>query len=376
MKINRQALLSALSKLASFTKRGDEVHILDIEEGLALYCYSRFYEVSAETVISQDFTNGSWGKAKRIDFQELLKSTKNFTADELDFSFIEKNDNEILEIKSSEFKVGLLTGQSEYVPYEKIEGKLITIFSAERLSHIFKTVVYSVKKFKRDDIREIFNHVHFYQKDKNLVAGATDSYSLAKFQDETTSDEEFELLVPEIVAKNISKCFESNEDVKIYDLEKRIIFESDKTMLKFKKCQREYPDLNRVIPARDQLLVQQLDLKQFDSALKRMLKISGDWRNNAVATLIFKNDKVRVLDSGIGFSFCRYEQEIDLLESGADLKISANPYYLIDIIKNLPKNSKVVRLMIESNVKPFLIESDVEDEVVRASTPIRNIDVE
>ena len=368
--INKKALLESLNKLAAFMKKEDQVIISAKKANLYLFGRSIFSKISSEVKISvKDEAAGlkiDEPFSMKLDFLTLLKAVRQFSDEVIELRPIS---NEVirLALTSKEFEISV---SARYTEYNSgfTPGKQIGKFQSGRLDELFKSIAYSVSE--RLD-RPLFNHVHFQLKDDELLVEATDSHRMARYTDKTIIKNNFDLLIPQIVAKNISKYFGKAAWIKFEQRDEFIILKTTNAIIGWKALEEVYPDTNRLVPERKDMIAYKFDLKSLEAALKRMLNLSDGSNYNSIVRLDFVRDRAQLNDGSLGFSLFGYHQELKLLDECPALTIGFNPLYIIDAIKHLPKESKTVRLLITSNTRPLIVESELASNFLQLVTPIR-----
>lgn len=369
IKINQKSLLAALNKMNAFLRSSEPIILSVQNKCLYLYGGSIYTNVSSEVKITT--------KAEDTGLEIIEKSTIKINFGAL-LKAIRESEHELLEIKtrnleelrlvisSSEFEIDLFAKETVYKPgFSK--GSKVGKFKTDYLGNLFKEVTYAISKSKS---RPLFTNIHFECSDSKLLIEATDSYCMARHTDETSPANEFNLLVPDIISKNINKFFGKEGNVSIETHEKNICFKSQGLAIQWETSEANYPDTQRLIPSKEEMSIYEIDAKLFKTALTRMVKLSDGTSYHAAIRLEFNDSEVQ-LTAKNGFSLFNYHQELPLLSECSELTLGVNPNYLLTTIKHLPKESKVVRIIVKGRYDPFIVESEISNNTINLATPIR-----
>lgn len=370
IKINQKSLLAALNKMNAFLRSSEPIILSVQNKCLYLYGGSIYTNVSSEVKITT--------KAEDTGLEIIEKSTIKINFGAL-LKAIRESEHELLEIKttnleelrlvilSSGFEIDLFAKETVYKPgFSK--GSKVGKFKAEYLGNLFKEVTYSISKSKS---RPLFTNVHFECSESKLLIEATDSYCMARHTTETSSDNEFDLLIPDIISKNINKFFGKEGNISIETHEKNICFKSKGLAIQWEASETRYPDTQRLIPDSQEMSIYEIDLKLFKVALTRIIKLSDSSPRNTVIKLEFSKNTVQLITDNMGFSLFNYHQEIPLLSEGEELTLGVNPNYILTAIKHLPKDSQIVKVAVQGKYKPFIVESEISSNTLHLATPIR-----
>lgn len=370
IKINQKSLLAALNKMNAFLRSSEPIILSVQSTGLYLYGSSIYTNVRSEVKLTAKTEDTGLEINKKstiqVNFGALLKA-------------IRESEHELLEIKtsnleelrlvisSSEFEIDLFAKEVEYnAGFSK--GAKVGKFETVYLGYLFKAVNYSISKSRS---RPLFNHVHFECNDSKLLIEATDTHCMARHVSVTLPDNEFNLLIPEIVSKNITKFFGRDGNTLIETNDKNICFKSEELAIEWESIENRYPDTQRLIPNKEEMSVYEIDKKLFKTALNRLMKLSDGGPRNTVIKLDFKGKSLQLITDTLGFSLFNYHQELPLLSECPELILGVNPNYILTAIKNLPKESEVVKIIVKGRHDPFIVESDVFSETLHLITPIR-----
>lgn len=370
IKINQKSLILILNKMSSFLRSNDLITVSARNTCLYLYGSSFSTNISSEIKLSTKTEEANLEiiekSSVQVNFGAFIKAIRESRNELLDIGTSNAEDLRLV-INSSEFEIDIFAKDVDYHP-EFSKGEKVGKFKSEYLGTLFKEVSYSISKLKS---RPLFNHVHFQANDGKLLIEATDSHCMARHSDVTIPQNKFDLLIPEVVSKNVNKYFGKQGKITIEIKDNFIYFKAKEMAIKWEFYDKEYPNTQRLIPDKEKMSIYELELKNFKTAISRMIKLSDGGAYNTIVRLEFNKSIVKLINAGMGFSLFNYHQELSILSEGPEISISANPKYILDAINHLPKESKVVKLVIESNTRPFIVESELNSNTVHLATPIR-----
>ncbi|MDT2903343.1 DNA polymerase III subunit beta [Lactococcus lactis] len=370
IKINQKSLILILNKMSSFLRSNDLITVSARNTCLYLYGSSFSTNISSEIKLSTKTEEANLEiiekSSVQVNFGAFIKAIRESGNELLDIGTSNAEDLRLV-INSSEFEIDIFAKDVDYHPgFSK--GEQVGKFELEYLGTLFKEVSYSISKFKS---RPLFNHVHFQSNDSKLLIEATDSHCMARHSDVTIPQNKFDLLIPEVVSKNVNKYFGKQGKITIEIKDNFIYFKTKENAIKWELYNKDYPNTQRLIPDKEKMSIYELELKSFKNALSRMIKLSDGGAYNTLVKLEFDKNIVKLINAGMGFSLFNYHQEILLLNEVSEMSIGVNPKYILEAINHLPKGSKVVKLVIESNIHPFVVESELISDTVHLATPIR-----
>lgn len=370
IKINQKSLLAALNKMNAFLRSSEPIILSVQNKCLYLYGGSIYTNVSSEVKITT--------KEEDTGLEIIEKSTIKINFGAL-LKAIRESEHELLEIKTSnleelrlvisstEFEIDIYAKEVEYnAGFSK--GTRVGKFETVYLGYLFKEVNYSISKSRS---RPLFNHVHFECSDSKLLIEATDTHCMDRHTSVTLPDNEFNLLIPEIISKNITKFFGRDGNILIETNDKNICLKSEGLAIEWESTETKYPDTQRLIPNKEEMSIYEIDKKLFKTALNRLLKLSDGGPRNTAIKLDFKGKSLQLITDTIGFSLFNYHQEIPVLSECPELILGVNPNYILTAIKNFPKESEVVKIIVKNRNHPFIVESDVYSDTLHLITPIR-----
>lgn len=370
IKINKKSLLAALNRMNAFLRSGDMLTLSSKATSLYLYGRSRSNSISSEIKLTTKAKDTGLEVEEKsniqVDFRAFLKAIRESGNELLE---IETNSDEALRliIRSSEFEIDIFAKNIEFKPGLS-QGTNVGKFKSECLGDLFKGVNYSISNSRS---RPLFNHVHFECTNSKLLIEATDTHCMARHTAETIPENEFNLLIPEIVTKNFNKFFGKEGNVLIKTFDKNICFSSQGVAIMWEHFEGKYPDTQRLIPDKQELTIYEVDAKLFKSALSRMINLSDGGPQNTIIRLEFNKNTVQLITDNLGFSLFNYHQEIPLLSEGTELILGVNPNYILTAIKHLPKDSQIVKVAVQGKYQPFVVETEIFSNTLHLITPIR-----
>ena len=248
-----------------------------------------------------------------------------------------------LKIVSSKSKFNLLCIPSDSFPLsnEDINEKTFEISSQKMLKLLHKTKI----SISNDETRHYLNGIYFHKaKSENksfLSAVATDSHRLSLSNLEIESDANFEpiILPKKTIFQLISLLEQSTNAVKISNNKSKIKFEMGNGILISKVIDGRFPDYTKVIP-RDNDKVLQIKLNEFKNSIERVISVSSDRKEGLKMNISKDLLELSVSNPNSGEG----TENVDAIFNSADMNISFNSRYLIDIASQIEGDSIVINL--------------------------------
>jgi DNA polymerase-3 subunit beta len=240
---------------------------------------------------------------------------------------VKKNNLVIIETKNCQFKLFGLP-KEEFPKLPEFKDKQVFKLNQVDLKKMLDLTAFCVP---REEMRYILNGILF-RLTKNLIElVATDGRRLALYKKEIPLEieREIKVIIP------LKTILELNRNLREGDLsiifgDNQIFFDLGKITIISRLIEGEFPDYQQVIPP-----IQEKKLKigreEFLSSLRRAALLSTQ-DYPAVKFEVFKDNLVISKSTpDIGESY----EEIPISYQGKEMVIGFNPYYLIDVLKNL-----------------------------------------
>lgn len=286
---------------------------------------------------------------------------------------VRKIDSEFIEIEILDGCTTKISGnRSEY----KINGMyaneypLLDFSSCENefnmKSSVLKNIIHETTfATSEKETKPVLSGVNFKCVDKHLTCIATDSYRLSKKIVEIDNSLNFDITIPAKGLNEVTKSLDKQENVKISLSTKKIQFILDNVMIQTRLIDGNYPDTSKLIPQSFEYVLT-VDSKEILSAIDRISFIKNDGvsviRLNLSKNECILSSKSKEVGSAI-------EELSSSSFEGESLEISFNGKYVFDALKVV--KSQLVSISFNGEMKPFIIKSVDDDNLIQLVLPVR-----
>lgn len=259
---------------------------------------------------------------------------------------VRKNFNMLIDCGECSFRlIGL--PKEEFPTIPKFNNKENIIIGQGLLKKLLKKVSFAMS---RDETRYVLNGTMFAIKNKSITLVATDGRRLALTEVKSQVEiDKKEVIIPVKTINELNKILKDIGDVKIVFTDNQVAFELNGTVIISRLIEGEFPNYEQVIPKEkkseknDKIKINKNKLL---AAIKRAsLFTSQD--SQSIKIDVFK-DKLVVskMTPDVG----EVKEDIVMEYKGNEITVGFNPWYLIDVLKNLK-------------------EEDIEFELINADKP-------
>ncbi|MBQ1877397.1 MAG: DNA polymerase III subunit beta [Erysipelotrichaceae bacterium] len=197
-----------------------------------------------------------------------------------------------------------------------------------------------------------------------LTCVATDSYRLAQKVMYLDNVGDFNVTVPSKSLMEVAKIIENDQDVRVSVNNKKIVFESEDTFIQTRLIDGTYPETSRLIPSQFSYELI-LDSKDLLNAIDR----SSFIKNDGVSIVKMQMNESEVIVSSRSNEVSSIERIVPINYVGNNLSISFKGQYVYDAIKAV--NAFQIRILFSGDMKPFIIKSTENDNIIQLVLPIR-----
>jgi len=352
IKVKKQDLLDALSKIQGITEKRNIVEILShfllvVEEGSAT-----IFATDNETAVRVPL-NAEIFETGRIcipakTFREIVKELDN---EDIELKLDEKRIN--IQSGKSKFRLAVLNASDFPLWIEPTETKILALSRDALLTAIEKTIYAAGKA----DTRYVLNGLLFHIEKDTINFVATDGYRLAhvKFSAESGMEESFMIFSQKAVSELKKLLSDTDaESISLKIAKTHILCEIDGIKFLTRLVEGSYPDYKAVIPVNnDKIAV--IDRRSFINSLKRVSILSREHFNTV--SLDFNKNSLVISSSAPELGEAKDEIEIEY--QGEPLNIVFNANYLIDALEHA-MSGKVKIAMSDSDKAIYI--TDVESD--------------
>ncbi|MCM8765610.1 MAG: DNA polymerase III subunit beta [Candidatus Omnitrophica bacterium] len=277
--------------------------------------------------------------AKR--FSEIIKELS--PENEINIA-VKKNNSIHLTYGSSFFKLMGIPAE-EFPKIPKIEKEEDLILNQKELKNMLELTIFAVS---REEARYVLNGIFFDLKEQTLNLVATDGRRLSLVTKNLEKSNPLQMIVPLKTVQELNRLLKEEGEVKIIQSENQVCFKLDETLIISRLLEGNFPDYQQVIPEEKRI---KLKIKK-EPLLQAIRRVSLFTTAESISIKIevFKD---KMVISKIVPEIGEAREELPIEYAGKELAIGFNPYYLIDVLKNIKEEE--IPLELEDVDKPGVI---------------------
>lgn len=269
---------------------------------------------------------------------------------------VRKNFNMIIECGSCSFRlIGL--PKEEFPAIPKFSNKEYVVLEQQLLKKMLKKVSFAMS---RDETRYVLNGTLFYLKNKILRLVATDGRRLALTEIKIPLNvDKQEAIIPIKTINELNKILKDEGEVKIYFSENQVAFELNNTTIISRLIEGEFPNYEQVIPKEknkedgEKITIEKNKL--FAAIKRASLFTSPD--SQSIKLDVFKS---KLVISKTTPDIGEVKDEISMDYKGSELTVGFNPYYILDVLKNLQEES--INFELSNAERPGVFRENFDNE--------------
>ncbi len=219
--------------------------------------------------------------------------------------------------------------------------------------------------------RPILTGVNIRVDGERLVAIATDSFRLSqKVIDVPTNLDNMNVVIPGRSLDELIKILELNlEEVLIHLNHKSILFEYGNILFQSRLLDGNFPETSRLIPVEFPIVIK-FNKNDLFVAIDRAALLSSRETSASIVKLYLRNDNGVEITSNspeIG----KVVEEVQPVEKpiGVPIRIAFSSKYFLDALKTF--NSDQVYVKFTGEIRPFVIEGELDPGLVQLILPVR-----
>ncbi len=257
---------------------------------------------------------------------------------------VRKNFNMLIDCGECSFRlIGL--PKEEFPTIPKFNNKESIIMEQSLLKKLLKKVSFAMS---RDETRYVLNGTMFSIKNKSITLVATDGRRLALTEVKSAIDiDKKEVIIPVKTINELNKILKDEGEIKVIFTDNQVAFELNSTVVISRLIEGEFPNYEQVIPKEKKSEKHEkikINKNKLLAAIKRAsLFTSQD--SQSIKIDVFKN---KLVVSKMTPDVGEVKEDIVMEYNGNEITVGFNPWYLIDVLKNLK----------EENIKFELINAD------------------
>ena len=349
--IEREELLKVLGVVQKALPTSSTIPILE---------YVLFESTGSELVLTA--TNLEVGIRGKIPFDS--ENTVRVLLPKKIVPIISSLDGSHVELSISENRIGVVGGSAKFdlagvspedypvIEEQELGDDAFTIGQGT-LKKALKRVLFAVST---DATRLAFQGVLFtFGEQFSMVA--SDTYRLARLfiPGEKWNHGDPKYLIPGKSLKGLVSILGDDDEkvVKIYPVGKKLVFMVGSFCFSTHLLSEFFPDVDGVIPDSSATRVK-VSREAFRDVIVRATLLVDEV--NRSVKLSIKNDKLNVgMESGLG----ELQEELEIEKEGEDIELYLNPYFLLDMLKNV--DSENVSINLNQATDPIVFRVDDQD---------------
>lgn len=201
-----------------------------------------------------------------------------------------------------------------------------------------------------DETRYVLNGVYIHLNHGIIKFVATDGRRLAFIQKKLTLSLKtpLEIIVPTKAIQELGRILNHEGKVKIVVTKNQAVFDFGKTLLTTRLIEGSFPNYEQVIP-KEEKTVAQVKREELLQAIRRAALLTSP--ESQLVKLDFLKDRLLITSRSPNLGEAR--EEIVAEAKGNELAIGFNPFYLLDVLKNL--DIETVSFYLTESDKPGLL---------------------
>lgn len=348
IKFNAKAILPQLAQVVSVVSSKNAMPILanvmfetqDSGDGTILVMTASDSETWVEQKVKVE---GDTGVSICVDAQDIMKGLRNLDDVYVELEIDEESQQLTCRYGKGYFSITYLdTNEFPRCANSTDASPIEYVIPSTTLREHISSVGFAVND---DELRPVFNSIHFDFFDDGMVVVATDGQRLAKIKDYTIHGNGNELnsfnlpTKPANILLNILSCVE-NEIVCKFD-EKEIVFKNKDFKLSTRLIEGRYPNYDSVIP-KESKYESIIEKATFVSSIKRVAPMG----NNTSELMKLAFDVNTLVISAENIDFCKKAEETIMCQYlGDKMAIGFKSSYLLQSLQNINSENIEMRLI-------------------------------
>ena len=217
--------------------------------------------------------------------------------------------------------------------------------------------------------RPILTGINFKIEGNIMECVATDSYRLAKkiVELDSTVENIINIVIP---GKNIGELIkilnDEDENVEIHIFSNKILFKFDNILFQSRLLNGTFQDTSRLIPQEFELEIK-TDLNDFYNVIDRAALLTTEKDKNVIK---FETNGNELIVSSNTPEIGKVEEKLVVSKNNdKNIKIAFSSKFMMEALRTI--NSKDIRILLNSDVKPIIIKNDEDDNIIQLLLPIK-----
>ena len=198
---------------------------------------------------------------------------------------------------------------------------------------------------------------------------ATDSYRLSKkiVKLDNPVDNIINIVIP---GKNMGELVkiidDEDENIEIHIFSNKILFKFDNILFQSRLLNGSFPDTSRLIPEEFSLEIK-ADLDELYKVIDRAALLTSEKEKNVIK---FETCGNEVVISSNTPEIGKVEEKLAITKNNDnEIKIAFSSKYMMEALRTI--NSKDIRILLNSDVKPIILKTDEDEDLIQLLLPIK-----
>ncbi len=240
------------------------------------------------------------------------------------------------------------------------------VLSKKVIKNMVNQTIYATST---QESRPILTGLNFKIDNNKLECIATDSYRLAKKTIELDKkvDNPINIVIPGKNMGELVKIINDEEDsVNIHIFTNKVLFEFDNILFQSRLLNDVFPNISRLVPTEFKLIVK-ADLNELFNVVDRASLLTNEKEKNVIK--FETNGNILTVTSNTP-EIGRVEEKLPISkDNNEDIKIAFSAKHMMDALRTI--NSKDVRILLNSEISPIILNTDDSDDLLQLLMPIK-----
>lgn len=217
--------------------------------------------------------------------------------------------------------------------------------------------------------RPILTGINFKIENDKMECIATDSYRLSKkiVELDNPVDNLINIVIP---GKNLGELIkilnDEDENVELHVFSNKVLFKFDNILFQSRLLNGSFPDTSRLIPEEFVLEVK-ADLDELYKVIDRAALLTSEKEKNVIK---FETNGNEVIISSNTPEIGKVEEKLSITKNNdSEMKIAFSSKYMMEALKTI--NSKNIRILLNSDIKPIILKTDEDENLIQLLLPIK-----
>ena len=217
--------------------------------------------------------------------------------------------------------------------------------------------------------RPILTGINIKIENDRMECIATDSYRLSKkiVKLDNPVDNIINIVIP---GKNMGELVkiidDEDENIEIHIFSNKILFKFDNILFQSRLFNGSFPDTSRLIPEEFSLEIK-ADLDELYKVIDRAALLTSEKEKNVIK---FETCGNEVVISSNTPEIGKVEEKLAITKNNDnEIKIAFSSKYMMEALRTI--NSKDIRILLNSDVKPIILKTDEDEDLIQLLLPIK-----